>query len=146
MKRFFRILHWAARSRYWKQRALKAEAARESIRQSLTDDIAELQAQLNAELWRQVERGDMFTSAAIMGTRQMYGIPPRVGPAPVKKDTPQQNSYDPMVGLSGIEKMEFQTYWLPDALRAGITEATALNSFRAELAQRKSIRDEGSVG
>lgn len=125
---------WIIRARYWRRRALKAEA-----------EAADLQAQLTAELWRQVERGDMFTSAAVMGTRGMFGIAPRLGPATVKRDTPQQvATHDPLAGLTGIERMEFQTYWLPDAVAAGVSEANALNRFRAELAGRKSIRDEGA--
>jgi len=136
MKRFFRWRFWYARSRYWRKKYRAAEAR-----------CLELEAQLNAELWRQVERGDMFTSAAIMGTRQMFGVAPRLGPAQVKRDAPQpQMSHDPLVGLTGIERMEYQTYWWPDAQRAGVSEAAALNSFRIELASRKSIRDEGSVG
>lgn len=121
-------LRWRIQARYWKRRAF------------------ELERQLKAERYRNLAREDTFASAAVLGARNMFGLAPRGGPAPLtaKNVTPQQ-SFDPMAGLSSIEKAEFQTYWLPDALRANVSEAAALISFRAELAQRRSIRDEGSV-
>jgi len=105
-----------------------------------------LTLQMEAEIWRNRTREDTFASAAILGSRNMYGLAPRTGPAPLEKQAAPQQSFDPMTGLNQIEKAEFQMYWLPDAKAAGISDAQALNGFRQELAQRKSIRDEGSVG
>lgn len=135
MARFFRWRFWYARSRFWRKKYRDAERK-----------YVLLTLQAEAEVWRNRSREDTFASAAVLGARGMYGVAPRTGPAALPtKNAPLPQSFDPMAGLNGIEKMEFQSYWLPDARAAGVSEAVALNSFRAELAQRKSIRDEGNV-
>lgn len=117
--------HFAA-VEYWRQRAIKAEA-REA-----------------AERWRNITREDVFVSAAVLGSRGMMGLAPRNGPAespqPRTRLTAATNPWD---SLTAIERMEFQTQWLPDAIASGVGEQAARARFMADLQQRKTFNDGG---
>jgi len=119
------IRHFAA-AEYWRARALKAEA------------------QLVAETWRNRFREDSLVNVP-MRSAGMWPIPPRVGPAqPPEQRLPPPPS-DPVTAfhnLSAIEKMEFQTQWLPDAEAAGVPLSAARQRFVEELSKRKSLNDE----
>lgn len=107
------------RARYWRRRALAAESAQREAEQ-----------QLNRELWRQINRADLYTSAAIMGTRGMWGIPPRSAPAELDKpkQQPVAAPVDPY-RLTGPDLMEFDTFWKPDAEAAGVPLQEAKRQF-----------------
>lgn len=130
MKRLFRTLHWAARTRYWRSRAVKAEA-----------QIKAQSAQLQAEQWRNREREDYFVSAAVMGGRGMVGITARSGPAGAQ--SPTRPTTDPWQSLRAIDRMEFETQWLPDALVNNVSETAARARFLQELASRRAMNDGG---
>src|SRR5438128_11087844 len=106
--RFFRWQRWRANAKYWQQRTAKAEK-----------QVYEAERQLKAELWRNIYRGDLFTSAAIMGTRGMFGVAPRSGPAETEKPKESKPPVDPY-DLRGPDLMEFETFWKPDAEAAGV--------------------------
>lgn len=131
MRRLFRIAHWAARARYWRKRVA-----------SLERDNARLRLELTAETWRNRSREDTFASAAVLGSRQMWGLAPRVGPAHVEpKQRPQP--VDPY-HLSGADQMEFDTFWKPDAEAAGIPLHQAKQRFIAEVVmpRRQPLNDD----
>ena len=130
--RFLRILHWRARAKFYRLKAEKLERT-----------VSMLRRELNAEMERNREREDVFVSATVMGGRQMYGIPPRVGPAlQSAAPTPTQSPLDPWQQLPWADKAEFQTEWLPLAIQRGRSEMQARQDFMAELANRKQLNDE----
>lgn len=131
MIRFFRLL---TRIRYWRSRALKAETR-----------IIEISAQAEAEIWRNREREDTFVSAVVLGGRGMVGISPRSGPASQPERHRLTETSDPVSALTGIEKMEFQTQWLPLGLAKGHSERRVMQDFLSELGTRKSFNDEPSM-
>jgi hypothetical protein len=133
MINWFRWRHWRARAKFWQRLAEKAEARAVKAEQQLT-----------AELWRNIQRGDLFTSAAIMGQRGMWGVAPRSGPAevtePKKQAAPTADPYD----LRGPDLMEFETFWKPDAEAAGIPINEAKRRFVNEvvLPRRMPLNDD----
>ena len=131
MKHFFRILHWRARARYWRKKFEQAEA-----------QIAELSARADAEMWRNREREDTFVSAAILGGRGMFGIAPRTGPAAKPQPKVPSLPTEPWQALTPIQRMEFETQYLPDALRNNVPEHVARAKFLSDMAQRGSFNDE----
>jgi hypothetical protein len=128
MKRLFRILHWRAQARYWRRRYVRA-----------AERADELASRLTAEAYRNREREDMFVSASVFGARGMFGIAPRGGPAGATQ--PTISALPPTDGLSGIDRMEYETIWLPDAIRNNVDPRVAKASFMAELAQRRAHPD-----
>jgi hypothetical protein len=121
IKRFFRWKRWRARAKYYQRRVVELESA-----------LATLTDGMEAEVMRNRAREDTFVSAAIMGMRGMFGVPPRTGPALQRPSQSAQplHSPDPFdTILTGVEKMEFQTIVLPDAMRAGVSEAEARRHF-----------------
>lgn len=139
MKRLFRL---AVRVRYWKRRALSAEKTCIDLVEQFAAEKSALEAQCDAEFYRNRNREDVFVSAAVLGGRGMVGIAPRSGPATTTQPTLVQPADDPLYGLTGIERVEWYGQWLPDAQAHGVTTTKALQDFRAELAQRKQYRDE----
>jgi hypothetical protein len=137
IRRFFRIRHWRARARFWQR---KYQAARAEIRF--------LRAELNAEMNRNREREDTFVSATVMGTRNMFGVAPRSAPALAKSVGQSSTSgkpFDPQWdGLSWPDKAEFETSWMPLARAQGYSEAQARQHFLAELANRRTLNDDGA--
>ncbi len=135
MKTLRRWLRYRARIRYWKSRAEASEQR-----------VLDLQASLDAERWRNMEREDTMVSASVMGQRGMWGVPPRLGPAyqtqQVSHIPPQPQTWDSH--LSGIEKMEWQTIFLPDALQNGVSIQKAQQDFARIVSQRRQpMNDEG---
>ena len=131
MIKFFRLY---ARLRYWRLRALEAER-----------ELIEVKADAKAEYYRNMMREDTFVSATVMGGRSMWGIPPRSGPAEVQQPSRLAAAPDPWAALTGVEKMEFQTQWLPLGLDKGYSMQRIQQDFLRELADRKSFRDEPSM-
>ena len=138
MMKFFRLY---ARLRYWRTKAnyLEKKLAIERGR------VLDVQAQAEAERYRNLEREDMFVSATVMGTRGMYGVPPRVGPAQVKQIPQLAQAADPWSALHFNEKAEFETEWMPAAEAYGKSRQQAQQDFLLELANRKSLNDERSM-
>src|SRR5262245_35856096 len=82
----------------------------------LEAELAILKREFEAETWRNRSREDMFVSAAVMGARGMWGVAPRSASAyQPKPDKPQAPAYDPYQ-FYGPDLMEFNTFWLPDAV------------------------------
>lgn len=108
MKRLLKLFHWRALVRYWHRRALRAE-----------NEVQQLKLQLAAERWRNMQREDTFASAAVLGSRNMWGLAPRVGPAAQAPARTESAAPDPY-SLSGADLMEFETFWKPDAEAMGI--------------------------
>ncbi len=133
MRRLLRILHWRSRSRFYRRKWEVAERT-----------IALLRRELNAECERNRQREDTFVSATVMGGRQMFGIPPRSGPAGLPAPTTQQSTLDtdPWLQLPWADKAEFQTQWWPLAEQSGRSEMQARQDFMRELQQRKQLNDE----
>ncbi len=128
--KFLRLL---ARIRYWRSRALRAE-----------HKWIELHAQAEAERWRNQGREDTFVSAAVMGGRGMMGVPPRYGPAETMQPIQSRLTTvsDPMSALTGLEKMEFQTYYLAPGREQGLSTQRIEQDFLRDLAKRKQFNDE----
>lgn len=128
-----KLLRLYARLRYWHRRALRVEA-----------ELAQVQAQAQAEMWRNRYREDMMAAAAVFGSRGMVGIQPRNGPAemprPLLAEAP-----DPWKAVTPIERMEFQTQWVPAGLQQGLTMDQMQRDFLKELAGRKQFNDEPSI-
>lgn len=117
MKRLLRLLRWRAQVRYWHRRAAKAEV-----------EVSVLKLQLAAERYRNMSREDTFASAAVLGSRNMWGLAPRTGPALQETPKPLVQQPDPF-NLSGPDLMEFETYWKPDAEASGISLIEAKRQF-----------------
>jgi hypothetical protein len=137
---FFRLL---ARVRYWKRRALNAETRCLDLIERFAADKAALEAQANAEMWRNRMREDTLTSARGLGAKGMYGLAPRVGPASTQK--PQSILQSAAPTMTAIDKMEFETEWLPYAVQNGFTRQQAEKDFLAELINRKALNDEPTM-
>lgn len=103
---------------------------------ALGSKVALLEKQLEAERYRNIVREDFFVSAAVMGGRGIVGIPPRVGPAYQPRQPVQPPVYDPFQ-LHGVDLMEFEAEWKPQAEAAGITEHEAKRQFILELEKRR---------
>jgi len=116
MKRLLRLLRLRSQLRYWRKRAWLAEA------------------RLEAESIRNRQREDSFVRAAVMGARGMWGVPPRVGPA-LRQSVQVSTPASPL--MTGADQLEFETFWLPDARRAGVSAQQALAEFTQELQKRK---------
>lgn len=108
---------------YWRARCLKAEE------------------QLELETYRNRHREDTITTMAISSLTGIVGFPPRGGPA--QKQTPRtpqiHRSLDPWDDLGAVERMEFETNWLPDAEAHNIPLTQAKSQFLAEVAKRKQF-------
>lgn len=118
-------LRYRLRTRRWRQRALAAEAL-----------LADARAQLEVEMWRNREREDTFVSATVMGSRQMYGVPPRSAPAMKQVNRPM-----PALTASGVDadgftwadRQEFEMYWKTDADAVGVPIQEAKRKFYEEV-------------
>ncbi len=124
--RFFRWRHWRASSKFWRKRALKAEAA------------------LEAEVIRNREREDTLVTVP-MRLGGLWGMPARSAPA-VKQVNPVPalvQSTDPWDALSWADKQEYEMFWKQDAVAAGVPEQQARQQFLAEIMNRRiPINDE----
>ena len=121
----FRLLGWLrhfAASEYWRARAVRAERL------------------LEDETLRNREREDLFVSISVAGARGMFGVPPRTGR--VSREAPRSALEAVAPIMSGADRMEFETEWLPDAERNNVTRQQAERDFLQELAKRKALRDE----
>jgi len=130
MRRLFRILHWRARSRFYRAKCERLERT-----------VAMLRRELNAEMERNRNREDVFVSATVMGGRGMYGVAPRSGPA-LQRQAAIEAPTDPWQQLPWADKAEFQTEWWPLAQQSGRSEMQAREDFMAELANRRQLNDE----
>lgn len=141
MIRFFRLL---VRVRYWKRRALSAEKRHLDLTEQFAAEKAALQSQMEAERWRNVAREDTYASATILGGRGMWGVAPRTGPASTQRPTSllEVASQSGVPVMSGPDRMEFETQWLPYAEQNGISRQQAERDFLRELANRKALHDE----
>ena len=134
---YFRWQRWRARSKHYQRQAAKLESA-----------LKELRADFDAEMNRNRAREDAFVSAAVMGSRGMFGVPPRTGPARPRQDQQPQPFHPPDpfdTLLTGADKLEFQTLWLPDAIRVGIPESQARKEFFEVVQQRRQLNDDPIV-
>lgn len=114
-----------AKAEYWRTRCLKAEK------------------QLELETYRNRHREDTITTMAISSLTGIVGFPPRGGPAQrqIPRSAQPQRSIDPWDDLGAVERMEFETNWLPDAEAHNIPLAQAKSQFMAEIANRKRFND-----
>jgi hypothetical protein len=131
---FLRWRRWRARAKHYQRQAAQLEVT-----------LRELREDFEAEVWRNRAREDSFVSAAVMGARGMFGVPPRTGPAIQRQAQPQPfhppDPFDTL--LTGADKLEFQTIVLPDARRAGVSDAEARRHFLEDVLQRRqSLNDE----
>lgn len=132
VKRLFRWIHWRARSRYWRHRALRAEA------------------QLEAERWRNSEREDTLITVP-MRLGGLWGMPARSGPAPTKQvsriaPAPPVTATDPWIAqTTPEERWEFDLYWKQDAQAAGYSDAQAKQEFMRRLQERKQLIDDPTM-
>lgn len=133
MRKLWRILHWRARATYWRKQA-----------QSAKREVARLQLSLLAERYRNMAREDTFVSASVMGSRQMFGVAPRLAPASIDTvaSLPAPSPTDPFNALPWPDKAEFETEWLPLALAQGRSEMQARQDFLAALASRQLLKDD----
>lgn len=138
--KFLRLL---ARVRYWKCRALRAETRCLELIETHAAEKAALEAESDAEMWRNRMREDTFVSAAVLGSKGMWGLAPRTGPASIQKPPSLLEATHPI--MTGADKMEFEQFWLPDAERAGVPRQRAEQEFLAELAKRRALNDEPSM-
>ena len=146
MKSLKRWLSQNARRRYWKMRALRSEQKLADLLAASNDEVKELRNLLEAERYRNMGREDMFVSATVMGGRNMFGVPPRTGPA-IKQagyGSTAVNNLDPWERLSFADKQEFEQFWKADAETAGVPIQQARAQFLIELANRRAIQDEPS--
>lgn len=129
---FFRWRRWRARAKHYQRQAAKLELA-----------LKELRADFDAEMYRNRAREDTFVSAAVMGARGMFGVPPRTGPARQPEQPQPLHQPDPFeVLLTGADKLEFETIVWPDAQRANVTRAQAQQHFLETVRQRRQLNDE----
>ncbi len=128
MKRFWRWRHWRAQAKFWRKRALKAEAS------------------LEAERWRNLEREDTLVTVP-MRLGGLWGMPARTGPAPMKQvnQPPRQltQSADPWDSLSWADKQEYDMQYKDAAAAMGIPEWRSKQEFLAVVESRRNpINDE----
>jgi hypothetical protein len=126
MNRFFRWRHWRASSKFWRKRALKAEAA------------------LEAEIIRNREREDTLVTVP-MRLGGLWGMPARSAPAvkQVNVVPALAQPADPWDALSWADKQEYEMFWKADAVAAGVPEQQARQQFLAEIMSRRiPINDE----
>lgn len=118
-----------AKAEYWRTRCLKAEE------------------QLEVETWRNRHREDTITTMVISSLTGIVGFPPRGGPAQrqTTRVTQPQRSLDPWDDLGAVERMEFETNWLPAAEAHNIPLAQAKSQFLAMNAKRKQFNDSYEV-
>ncbi len=132
------------RVRYWKRRARRAETILDDALLKNAEIVTALRNELDAEKWRNLSREDTFVSATIMGGRNMWGVPPRSGPA-IKQagyGTTAPRTGDVWDGLSYADKAEFDMYWKADAESAGVPIQQAKAKFLTEIANRRALHDE----
>lgn len=131
-KRLFRWQYWRWRSRYWRQRAIKAEK------------------QLAAEMWRDRERSDIFATIS-MRAAGLFGMEARTGPAPInqRKVEVKQPAYPgtDQDGFTWADRQEFNLYWKPEAEAAGISLRDAEQKFLREVVipRRSPLNDEPTM-
>jgi hypothetical protein len=124
-------LRYRLRARRWRARALRAESER---------DVLKLQ--LSAERWRNQAREDTFASAAVLGSRNMWGLAPRTGPTQAEHKQAAQQPVPP--NWTGADLLEFETYWKSDAAAAGVSEMEAKRQFEQQviIPRRMPLHDE----
>jgi hypothetical protein len=120
LKRFYQFFA----TEYWRARALEAEAC------------------LEAETWRNRTREDELATLYVRGMG-MFGLPPRTGPAGRGASVPQlARTASPFDALGAVDRMEFETNWLPDAVANNVPVEQARQRFLMEIAKRKTINDD----
>lgn len=123
------------RFRYWRRRALHAET-----------QLREIRADYDAEIWRNRDREDTFVSAAIMGSKGMFGVAPRTAPARQRQQVAEPTyAADPFDSLSFADKNEFEVFWRPH-IPPHVSAESAKRQFMAELASRKQPLNDDYVG
>lgn len=131
IRRLFRWIHWRARSRYWRHRALKTEAL------------------LEAETLRNREREDELVTVP-MRIAGLFAPPPRTGPIlkPINRmaPTPVTPLSDPWNALSWADKNEFDMFWKADAAAAGVPEHEARQKFLLEIESRRTPLNDDPYG
>ena len=120
----YRLLNWLRHlgaAEYWRLRAQRAEE------------------QLELEMLRNREREDTFVSAAVMGGRGMFGVAPRGAPA---ARAPASPTLSPFAGPNGVEEMEWETQYKPDALAHNVPLPQARRDFEAMITRRKTTMND----
>jgi hypothetical protein len=140
--KFLRLL---TRIRYWKRRAHLSEQRCVDLIEQYAAEIKELQTKMDAEHWRNQAREDVFVSASVLGGRGMWGVAPRTGPATTQRPPNLLDMAAQGPIMTGADRMEFEQYWFPDAMRAGVSRQQAEKDFLEELAKRKALNDEPSM-
>ncbi len=130
VRKFFKWRHWRAATKFWRKRALKAEAS------------------LEAEMLRNREREDTLITVP-MRAMGLFGIPAREAPAPLVRNVSRPTSQlvkstDPWDSLSWADRQEFDMYWKDDAAAAGVPLMQARERFLAEVVipRRQPLMDE----
>lgn len=126
IKRFFRWRHWRARAKFWRGRALKAEAS------------------LEAERYRNLEREDTLVTVP-MRMAGLWGIPARSGPAePIK----QVNRPPLQIAALGTDwtwadQQEYEMMWKPPDGSDASTVRQAMERFHNEvIVPRRAFNDD----
>jgi hypothetical protein len=138
-----RLLRLLAKVRYWKRRALLAETRCLDLIEQHAAALTKMREKMDAEFYRNMSREDTFVSASILGARGMWGVAPRTGPAQTQKPPSLLEQAAPV--MTGADRMEFDQYWWPDAMRNNVTRQQAEKDFLQELAKRKALNDEPSM-
>jgi hypothetical protein len=129
IKRIFRWRHWRARAKFWRGRALKAEAS------------------LEAERYRNLEREDTLVTVP-MRLGGLWGMPARDAPAQPLKQVHQRPGLnaasDPWETLTWADREEFNLMWKPDVDSGLVTFQQQKDRFLSEviLPRRQPLNDD----
>jgi hypothetical protein len=129
IKRIFRWRHWRARAKFWRHRALKAEAS------------------LEAECARNRAREDELITVP-MRAMGLWGMPARDALAqPVKQVNASPSraltTSDPWDTLTGADKMEFDLEWKDAGEALGLSLMQSRQQFYREvILPRRALNDE----
>lgn len=126
-------LRYRLRARRWKARAIAAE-----------EEVGRLKLQLSAETWRNRMREDTFASATVLGSRNMWGLAPRSGPAQIDQPRPAPVQPVDPYNFTGPDKLEFEVEYWPYAEANGLSRQQATQRFFQEviLPRRQPLNDD----